>query len=422
MAERGALHRLTLRFLDEDLEYRFQHEEGGGASGFRITTLAATVLWAVAALIIPAATTIPRLTAWTSAGLMAVASFIAFYSSRWASTLNRQHLVISILTAGNGLVIIALGVAAGDFRRGYMVGGIMLLYLFGFVARTRMVYALMRTLVIAGGFAYVALTYEGPGSLLLDTFYLGAVSVGSILGLRRLERDRRQVYHQQLVIAEQGTALQQEKDETERLLLNILPATVSRRLRRGESPIADNFSSVSVLFADIVGFTTLAAQMPADEVIDFLSEIFVCYDRLVDERQLEKIKTIGDAYMVAGGLPDPLEGHAARVVDLGLEMLKVVADVSTIPGVTLRVGIHSGPAAGGVIGRRRFAYDVWGDTVNVASRLEEHGVPGRVHISDTTALLVAERFELEPRGTIELRGHGPMATYLVVGPQGEPGA
>ena len=238
--------------------------------------------------------------------------------------------------------------------------------------------------------------------------------------LRRLERDRRQGFHQQLVIAEQSEELAQEKEESERLLLNILPASVSARLRKGESPIADNYPSVSVLFADIVGFTPLTSRLNASEVIELLSELFVCFDQLVEERGLEKIKTIGDAYMAAGGLPDPLDGHAVQVVDLGLAMLRETRRLCHQPELHLRIGVHSGPAAGGVIGRRKFAFDVWGDTVNVASRLEQHGVPGRIHISAVTGSLIEGRFLVEPRGSVELRGHGPMETFLITNPIPEP--
>src|SRR5690606_122009 len=186
------------------------------------------------------------------------------------------------------------------------------------------------------------------------------------------------------------------------------------RLRSGESPIADSYSSVSVLFADIVGFTPLAAAMRPTEVIEFLSELFVSFDRMVEERGLEKIKTIGDAYMAVGGLPDPLEGHAVRVVDLGIEMIRAISNRPDGRALNLRIGVHSGPVAGGVIGRRRFAYDVWGDTVNLASRLEQQGVAGRVHVSEATGALISERFMVQPRGPVELRGHGAMNTFFVV--------
>jgi adenylate cyclase len=227
------------------------------------------------------------------------------------------------------------------------------------------------------------------------------------------------VFFQDLVIREQSQALEREKEKSDRLLLNILPASIFARLRDGEERIADEYPSVSVLFSDLVGFTPLAARLEAAEVIELLSGLFARFDDLVAERGLEKIKTIGDCYMAAGGLPEPLTDHAVRVVDLGLAMLRSTADVKVDGvGLALRVGVHSGPAVGGVIGHRKFAFDVWGDTVNVASRLEAHGIPNRVHVSEATWRLVGDRFECESRGTVDLRGHGPMQTFAIVGTRG----
>ncbi len=413
--DRGATHPVTLRFLDGELEARYQREEGAaGLVAFRLTAGASAVLWALAAVLLPIGTALPApLMAWAG-GAMSIVSFGCVAASRWAVTLDRQHGLLSMLTALNGVVILVLA-ATADFVEGYAVGAILLLFAFAFVSRTRFVFAAARTIVIAIGFAVVVVNYDGSGSLVIDTFIFVAGSAGTLLALRRLERDRRQVWHQQIVIAEQSAVIEKEKEESERLLLNILPASVSARLRRGESPIADNFPSVSVVFADIVGFTPLAARRTAADVITMLSELFVAFDDLVAERGLEKIKTIGDSYMAAGGLPEPLDDHAHLVVDLALAMLGTARRLDANPELTLRVGVHSGPAAGGVIGSRKFAYDVWGDTVNVASRLEQQGVPGRVHVSAATRELVDRRFTFESRGSIELRGHGFMETYLVVG-------
>jgi class 3 adenylate cyclase len=411
--EGGALDRFSLRFLDRELEQRFQCEEGEGAQGwFGLTAGASAVLWAIAALILPIGTDVPADLAYTVGFLMSAAAIVCVVISRWARTLNRQHGLIGLLTAANGIVIISLASVTGVVH-GYAVAAIMLLFSYGFIARTRFVFAFLRTAPIAVAFAVVVARNDGA-SLVLDTFIFVAVSIGTLLALRRLERDRRQVYYQALVIQQQADDLQRYSDETDRLLLNVLPASVSVRLRAGESPIADEYASVSVLFADMVGFTPLAAKLSPREVITLLSDLFTEFDSLVAERGLEKIKTIGDAYMVAGGLPEPLEGHANKVVDLGLAMV-LVAERFTVdlPDIALRVGIHSGPAAGGVIGTRRFAYDVWGDTVNVASRLEEAGIPGKVHISETTRKMLTGGFNFESCGPVTLQGVGTINTYFV---------
>jgi class 3 adenylate cyclase len=153
--------------------------------------------------------------------------------------------------------------------------------------------------------------------------------------------------------------------------------------------------------------------MAAHEVITMLSGLFSLFDDLVAERGLEKIKTIGDAYMAVGGLPDPLPDHALRVVDLAMAMQAYTGSSQHFPGLSLRIGIHSGPVAGGVIGTRKFAYDVWGRTVNIAARIEAGGVPGRIHVSEETRRLTGDAIQYEPRGVVELRGIGPMTTYLV---------
>jgi class 3 adenylate cyclase len=159
----------------------------------------------------------------------------------------------------------------------------------------------------------------------------------------------------------------------------------------------------------------LATRLPADEVVGLLGWLFARFDELVAERGLEKIKTIGDAYMAAGGLPEPLDDHAARVIDLGLAMIGATQEDDRFADLRLRIGVHSGPVIGGVIGNRKFAFDIWGETVNIASRLESQGVGGRVHVSAATWGSVEDLFDAEPRGPIHLRGYGPMETYTIVG-------
>ena len=204
-------------------------------------------------------------------------------------------------------------------------------------------------------------------------------------------------------------------------MLNVLPGSIATRLLAGERAIADEYPSVTVLFADIVGFTPLTARLPAEELVGMLGRLFARFDELVAARGLEKIKTIGDAYMAAGGLPEPLDDHAARVVDLGLAMIDVATQESDrIADIRLRVGVHSGPVIGGVIGHRKFAFDIWGETVNIASRLESQGILGRVQVSAATWRKVEDLFEAEHRGPVRLRGYGPMETYMVVGRRADP--
>ncbi len=209
--------------------------------------------------------------------------------------------------------------------------------------------------------------------------------------------------------------LEQEKRRSEALLLNILPQGIVNRLRNGETVIADRVSAATILFCDLVGFTTISQEMPADRVIDFLGRIFAEFDDLVAEHGVEKIKTIGDAYMVAAGIPEEQPDHAIRIAELAMRMLEAVDGIAASTAVNLqaRVGIHTGPIVAGVIGRHKFAYDIWGDTVNTASRMESHSLPGRIQVSAVTRSLLGDRFSFEHRGSIVVKGKGTMETFFL---------
>lgn len=211
--------------------------------------------------------------------------------------------------------------------------------------------------------------------------------------------------------------LKQEQQKSEDLLLNILPADTARALRDTQDTIAASYDEASILFFDLVGFTALSARLGPNATVSMLNIIFSEFDDLVDQSGLEKIKTIGDSYMVAAGLPRHRDDHASAIVSLALELGEVTRRYSRVRGeqIDFRTGIHSGPVTAGVIGKRKFAYDVWGDTVNIASRMESHGIPGRVHISDNTRRLLGDQFEVESRGEIEVKGKGAMQTWIVVG-------
>jgi class 3 adenylate cyclase len=203
--------------------------------------------------------------------------------------------------------------------------------------------------------------------------------------------------------------------ENERLLLNILPVPIAERLKAGAELIADHFDEVSVLFADLVGFTELSARRPAAEIVEMLNELFSRFDQAADELGVEKIKTIGDAYMAVCGLPEPRADHADRVVRMALRMLSVVREFNVARGVSLstRIGIHAGPVVAGVIGRNKFIYDLWGDTVNLASRMESHGVAGAVQMTRSVVDPVAGRYPFESRGVIDVKGRGAVETWLL---------
>jgi class 3 adenylate cyclase len=211
--------------------------------------------------------------------------------------------------------------------------------------------------------------------------------------------------------------IQAERQRSERLLLNILPKPIADRLKQGESTIADSHTEVTVLFADIVGFTKLSARISPNELVILLNEIFSTFDQLAEQHGLEKIKTIGDNYMVVGGLPTPRMDHAEAVAEMALDMQKSITPFDTNSGesLSIRIGINTGPVVAGVIGTKKFSYDLWGDTVNTASRMESHGVVDGIQVTASAYELLKDKYLFEERGVIEIKGKGEMKTYLLIG-------
>ncbi len=212
-------------------------------------------------------------------------------------------------------------------------------------------------------------------------------------------------------------ALNIARERSDRLLHNILPEEIVERLRRQPGVVADAFEGTSILFADLVGFTLLAQEKTPEDLVVLLDAIVGAFDELTEERGLEKIKTIGDAYMVASGVPKARPDHAAAMADLALAMRVRFDEVAERAGGSLRmrIGVHSGPVVAGVIGKSKFAYDLWGDTVNTAARMESHGEPGKIHVTEATVRALGEGWEVEERGVIEVKGKGSMRTYWLIG-------
>ena len=222
-----------------------------------------------------------------------------------------------------------------------------------------------------------------------------------------------------LVTFARGREAAQARVET--LLLNVLPAEVAQRLQSDPNSIADHFDEASILFADVVDFTPLASELDARELVGLLDRLFTSFDELVDRYEVEKIKTIGDCYMVAAGVPRPRADHAQALARLALEMggcAKSCIPEGSEHDLRLRIGISSGPVVAGVIGRRRFLYDLWGDTVNMASRMESHGIADGIQITRSTWELVRDDFETEASGSVDVKGKGPVETWRLVGARG----
>lgn len=229
----------------------------------------------------------------------------------------------------------------------------------------------------------------------------------SMLALSKALQETRQTARQ----------LAAEQEKSERLLLNMLPSAISDRLKQEPSAIADGFAEATVLFADIVGFTELSGRLSPRELVSRLNDIFSRFDALVERHDLEKIKTIGDAYMVVGGLPEPRADHAEAIATLALDIQQEIRTISQELGepFTMRMGINSGPVIAGVIGTKKFVYDLWGDTVNIASRMESHGQAGCIQVTESTYQCLKHRYHFQERGLVPIKGKGNMQTYWLLG-------
>jgi adenylate cyclase len=256
---------------------------------------------------------------------------------------------------------------------------------------------------------YIQASNNLPGSM-ITTFYvlnLLGVSILVILFFKYFIDQREKAIR----------LLHDEEQKAESLLLNILPREIAAILKNENRTIADQYEGASILFADLVGFTSLTAELAPVEMVELLNELFSHFDALVEKYDLEKIRTIGDNYMVASGVPRPQPDHAAALARMALDMRAYLDARNSTNGrqVEFRIGINSGPVIGGVIGRKKFVYDLWGDAVNIASRMESHGMPGMIQITDTTYELIKEEFVCEPRGTMQVKGRGEMQTWFLVG-------
>jgi len=234
--------------------------------------------------------------------------------------------------------------------------------------------------------------------------------IGACLEKKRL-RD-----HDKFIINQ----LEEEQKKSDKLLLNILPGPIADRLKQGEEVIVDSFASVTVLFADLVGFSQLAARLSPNELVRSLNDVFSRFDFLARQFGLEKIKTIGDAYMAVAGVPERCDNHAERAADMALAMQDEIQTFNQQSGHSLkvRIGMHSGPVVAGVIGTHKFTYDLWGDTVNIASRMESHGHPSAIQVSENTERILRDKYLFITRGRIQVKGQGELMTYLLGGKLG----
>ncbi len=249
--------------------------------------------------------------------------------------------------------------------------------------------------------------------------FIGLLCIGTDITERRKAEIALQKLNEELEhrVEERTEALREQQENSEKLLLNILPEAIAKRLKQGDITIADSFAEATVLFADIVGFTQLSSTIDPEAVVELLNQIFSTFDQLAETYKLEKIKTIGDAYMVVGGVPNPRPDHIEAVAEMALAMQEVISQFQTSTGEVfrLRIGIHTGPVVAGVIGIKKFIYDLWGDTVNIASRMESQGQKDRIQVTETIYHHLKEQYDFECRGTVFVKGKGNMTTYFITG-------
>ena len=284
-----------------------------------------------------------------------------------------------------------------------------------FIAKMNVATQSIYTLLSSALFLFFAATLSHPDTAITVSMAATILCIGAIGAIvaRAEQLQSRRVFIQRQTIATQMEELDVERAKSEALILNILPSSIADRLKSSPGAIADGFPEVTVLFADIVGFTKMSARMSPQDVVRALNEMFSTFDDLADSLGIEKIKTIGDAYMAVAGLRGDKD-HAHTIAEMALGMVRSVAKFNRFDEpINVRIGIHTGPAVAGVIGKKKFIYDVWGDTVNIASRMESHGLPGEVHVTEATHALLESDYDFEARGEIEVKGKGMMRTWFL---------
>ena len=407
---------LTLRFRDAALERTFQAEAGAGLlPQLRLGLVVAIVLWAVAGVLLPRFAPLSRPTAAMVAGAMIVINAVGLALTARRATLDELQTIGVAVNTAAGLAVLALAYAGSAIDR-YALPGLMLISVFAFIVlRLRFVAAFAAAAMYLAAFTAIVLLAEERSRFVIDLFILYSTTGAAATGSYFLEAANRDLFAQRERIAEQEQLIRAEKIKSDRLLRNILPEALASELREDARRAPVSVAAATVLFADLVGFTPLTERMPPEATAAMLNDIYSAFDDLTVRHGVEKIKTIGDSYMLVGGVPQACDDHAERVVATGLAMLEVVETYAarSATALALRVGVHSGPLVAGVIGKSKFSFDLWGDTVNTASRMESHGVAGAVQVSEATLALLGGRFDAEPRGDIELKGKGRTRAFLI---------
>ena len=416
------LRRLRLRFGDASLEKAFRADQFRHNLGnIRFAFLAGIGLWVSWGFLLRPH--IQVLSELRLDALMRFGVFIPLLVLGLALTFTRlfarawEWISVAIATATLLLWVFYVSqILTLPAEYGYV--GVILITAFTYtLLRLRFVFVALITVVGIAAYLPYALTapYIFDVSMVLATLYLVSFGILGGLAAYRMERFTRDLFLRE-------RQLDQERARSDALLLNILPQAVIEQLKASPTGrVAQAFDHVSVLFADAVGSTEQAARCTAEEFADSLDELFRTFDLIADRHHLEKIKTIGDAYMAVAGAPVPMRDHANAAVAMALDILAETGEIRWPSGdpILIRVGVATGPAVAGVIGVRKFAYDLWGDTVNLASRLEEYGEPGHAVVSESTARQLADRYEFTPARMMDVKGKGPTPVRILLGPRSD---
>jgi class 3 adenylate cyclase len=346
--------------------------------------------------------------------LVLITSYIDLFQ-KYIQTL----MCVVVAVSGLGIVAMIAITREAEFGNRFYFTGLILICMWAYgLLRLRFWYAVLANLIIMVGYKYATIgikqLLESETGIVIfimhNFFFLGANVIGMFTSYT-LERYTRRDFLQKSTITMQ-------RDQADQLLFNILPERIAEKLKQSNDIIAEEFDSASVLFTDIVGFTPISASFDPHAVVNMLNELFSRFDELVDKYDVEKIQVAGDGYMVAAGVPTPRPDHAVVLARLAFDMLVYVKGEEFLGGrhpLEIRIGLNSGPLIGGVIGRKKYYYAIWGDTVNTASRMESHGQSGKIQITRATYELLKDDFECEYIGQIPIKGKGQMdAWHLIV--------
>ncbi len=404
------------RFDDPEQEAAFCRDRARETTPMiRSGFIVGVVMWIAIGVILPLATAVDQAVLYAAIVAMVAIDVGSFFLVRGEPSLARIDAVGIVGSVANSVAILALAITARDGLQ-YTLPGLMLTTLYAVaVFRIRIPGALLPAVVIIAVFLLAVATRVRPAEVAFEVFLLAFMMVIGMIGVIALDRASRERFLQRRVIEAQREEVVRERAKSDALLRSILPISIVARLRERPEAVAERLDETTLLFADLVGFTSLSERLGAQRTVTLLNALVSRWDVLAAEAGVEKIKTIGDAYFAAAGVPERQDDHARRIVDLGLAMIRATADIGRSAGepLAIRVGVHSGPVVAGVIGKMKFSYDLWGDTVNVASRLESSGVPGEIQVGAATVALLGDEFDVVPRGTVALKGKGPMATFLV---------